>query len=268
MSPVPFPTPKTYEAVSHSGPSFLFASREFYFKNISLYIKKYFSYSTTGVLSEEVPLLSHGNLRFIHWFYGIFKDTLPPRFNEYRYIKKFFILNLHYHPPKSHLVLKAPQHCFHLNELMTEFDESFVVLLHRNPYQIVLSACNLEMILHSFLVRDLRRGEYAINNVEYGKRLLKAIQYIHENVIEVRKRNPHFNKRILDVQFTELIKDPMKIVRQIYAFSGLQLTPDVEKAMIASLPTKKKAKSQYNMSAFGLSEEDINRSFPDSPRKQ
>jgi len=72
--------------------------------------------------------------------------------------------------------------------------------------------------------------------------------------------------QVMDVIHGEFHADPMAVVRRIYAFAGLELTPEVEAQMalrIAAKPELAHGVHRYHVSDFGLTEGDIREQYED-----
>lgn len=81
----------------------------------------------------------------------------PDKHYAYEYLKKFLTLSQHYHPARSHFVLKCPQHAFHIDELVDVFgDTCTIVVTHRDPLKTVPSMAQLMQIAMALQARDVK----------------------------------------------------------------------------------------------------------------
>ena len=65
---------------------------------------------------------------------------------------------------------------------------------------------------------------------------------------------------VVDVQYTDLVADPVATLRRIYKEHDLEWTPGIEKAVSAGAaqrPQHKQGKHRYHLSDFGLSESGV-----------
>ena len=61
-------------------------------------------------------------------------------------------------------------------------------------------------------------------------------------------------------EYGDFIKDPIDMVKRIYANYGLILTPEAEgrmRAWVARNPQNKHGRHEYNLADYGINEEDI-----------
>ena len=147
-----------------------------------------------------------------------------PRLDEYKYIKNFLILNQHYNPPKSHFVFKAPFHSAYFESFTKVFDEAVVIVTHRDPLSTIPSLSKLMMFVLASLSRDIKTDVWFCRE-EHGKSITHIVKILVEKMSEARKKNPELNERILDVEYADLVKDPMGVVRSIYDFAKIPLSP-------------------------------------------
>lgn len=70
--------------------------------------------------------------------------------------------------------------------------------------------------------------------------------------------------QILDVVHGDFHRAPLATIKRIYAFLGLELLPEVEAAMagrILAAPEKSHGEHRYDVSDFGLTDEEIRERF-------
>jgi hypothetical protein len=71
---------------------------------------------------------------------------------------------------------------------------------------------------------------------------------------------------LFDVQYQELVRDPMSMVRRIYQHFDLELTSEATTAMqrfLAENPKNKAGVHRYSLEDFGLNPEEERRRFQD-----
>lgn len=126
-------------------------------------------------------------------------------------------------PPELWL-FKAPHHKFHLEALAKAYPEMRFVMTHRDPAKVVPSYTSLVSTVFPPAAgeRDLRAL-----GAEVSEHLREGL----ERAIEERRRIG--GDRFLDVHHRDLVSDPRGTVRRVYDWLGLDLTPDVAKAIFA-----------------------------------
>ena len=62
------------------------------------------------------------------------------------------------------------------------------------------------------------------------------------------------------MEYKEMVKNPIEVIRGMYAQYGLNFSPEAEKRMrewIANNPQHKHGRHRYSMEEYGLTKEDI-----------
>jgi hypothetical protein len=142
--------------------------------------------------------------------------------------------------------LKSPHHAIALEHLTTVYPDAHLVLLHRDPVVLTASVCSLIRTLSStFSDVDHRAyiGEHWPAMLEESVRRIDAF------------RAAHPEHPIVDVQYTDLVRDPVATVRSIYTAVGDELD-DAGAAAIAAYvdahPRGQFGAHRYDVSEFGL----------------
>lgn len=181
------------------------------------------------------------------WFSEV--DQLP----AYRYMRRLIQLLLWQRGGRW--LGKTPHHLEYLGELLKVFPDAKVIITHRDPVRTVASFCS--MMGHS---RSLFSDR--VNPVEIGEQFsVKAIRAVERSMQDRREIDPSV---FLDVQYHDLVRDPLKQVRRIYDFIGMKFESPVEGAMKSWLDNNKQTKHgvhDYRIEDFGLSREDLDPKF-------
>ena len=157
--------------------------------------------------------------------------------------------------PPNHWLFKAPHHNFHLEAIVAAYPEARFVMTHRDPVKAVpswVSICSA-LLPEADGERDLHRLGQAL-----GEHLRQGV----EQAMAARGRLGE--DRFLDVHHRRLIADPMGTVASVYDFLGLELTPDVARA-IADWSERNRSgahgQHRYTAEQFGLSEARLRSDF-------
>jgi hypothetical protein len=141
---------------------------------------------------------------------------------------------------------KTPHHLEYLDELLTVFPDAKVIITHRDPARTVASFCS--MMGHS-------RAMFAdrVDPIEIGQQFsAKAIRAV-ERSMQARE---HIGPGVfLDVLYQDVVSDPLKEVRRVYDFIGLDLEPSTEAKMNTWLRNNSQTKHGvhgYELADFGL----------------
>lgn len=143
-------------------------------------------------------------------------------------------------------LLKSPQHLGKLGPLLATFADATVVQTHRDPVVVTASFCSMVTYGARMNVAhpDPRRiGPYWADRIET---LLRR---------SVEDRPPQHAHRFVDVQFRDLMADPIAAVQRIYSVAERELTPAAEAAMrayLAANPRGKHGAHSYRLEDFGL----------------
>lgn len=151
-------------------------------------------------------------------------------------------------------VLKAPHHLLRMDLLLKVFPGAQVVLTHRDPLQSIPS---ISSFIHTLwcIYSDQASAERA--GQEWSALMQRALAHTER----VRAAAP---RQFFDVQFRDTVKRPMDVVRDIYAWLGIPLPADAERAMREWLAADEKTHQgghDYTAEQFGLSEAQLRRDF-------
>lgn len=163
----------------------------------------------------------------------------------YRYYKKELQL-LQWKHEKDHWILKSPFHALGLPAIMELFPDAVVVQTHRDPAKVVPSMCSLYKVMHELT------SDYAHPKALGAERLQ---QLSERNDVIMDLRGKLGDERFMDVAFSDMMSDPMAVVKRIYDRFGYTLRPAAEKAMRdwhASNPQHKLGVHRYTLEEFGL----------------
>jgi hypothetical protein len=158
--------------------------------------------------------------------------------------------------PAVRWVLKAPSHLFALEALLAIYPDARIIQTHRHPLPVVASQASMDAVLRqAFSHRIDLRG--------LGPEALREWADGVERAMKVRYGDP---SRFCDVYYTDLVREPMATVRQIYAAAGLRLTDEVEARMrgfMAAYPKDRHGVHRYSPAQFGLTPEAVATAFQD-----
>ncbi|MDP9140975.1 MAG: sulfotransferase [Pseudomonadota bacterium] len=153
--------------------------------------------------------------------------------------------------------LKNPWHPLFLNDLTAVYPDAQLVMTHRDPAEVVGSACGLLR-----LVRPMYSDKVDLR--EIAQTLLHTFDLMIErqNVY----RATHGEQSIYDIQYLDQLRDPVGTMRRLYAHFGEAFTADTEARMtrlVAENPQNKHGKHVYSLEEFGLTAEGVRTHFRD-----
>lgn len=157
--------------------------------------------------------------------------------------------------------LKNPWHPLFLDDLHAVYPDAQLVMTHRDPVEVVGSACGLLR-----LVRPMYSDKVEMH--EIAQTLLRTFDLMIER--QNAFRDKHGEQSIHDIQYLEQMRDPVGTMRKLYAHFDEPLSAEAE-ARITRLaqenPQHKHGRHQYSLEAFGLNAADIRNRYKDYCRR-
>lgn len=167
-----------------------------------------------------------------------------------RYERLFFTMLDAYRPATSHWTLKAPNYAPVFPLVFETYPDVRMVVTHRNPLIVLPSVCRL---LESWCVCFDREGTFDKKRFAGHTRILLdaclTVPLAH------RRAHPELDARIFDCMYDELFVDPIAMVKRIYAFFDLEVTPLFEQRMAAYLAANRQGKygrHRYSLEEYGI----------------
>ncbi len=186
---------------------------------------------------------------YTDWFLNA--DYLP----AFRYHKRLMQLLQGNNPGRW--TFKNPWHPLFLGALTSVYPDARLVMTHRDPGDVLGSACSL---IHA--VRQMYSDQ--VDPLECGKVLMRTFDAMIARVAAFEAK--HGADAIHHIDYKALTGDPLGSVRQAYAHFGEPLTPEAEAAMQATLdanPQGKHGKHEYRLEDYGLSRGQVHEHFAD-----
>jgi hypothetical protein len=187
-----------------------------------------------------------------HWpSYGkfILQHDMKPAYEEY----KKFLQAMVYRIPDKKLILKCPDHMWHLDALLEVFPDACIVWTHRDPSRSIPSYCSLASLNWRLLY-----GEFEPK--ELGPYIEERFMTGIERGLAVRDRVGE--ERFLDVNFRTLLTEPEAAINRI--ISHFNLTPVNQEKMDAYLNRDRpdnRGKHNYSVDHYGLNVDEIKLKF-------
>jgi hypothetical protein len=153
--------------------------------------------------------------------------------------------------------LKNPWHPLFLNDLTTVYPDAQLVMTHRDPVEVVGSACSL--IRH---VRPMFSDKVDLPGI--AAQMIDTFDHMIARQNEFRDR--HGEHAIHDIRYADLMKDPLGAMRKLYARFDEPFTAAAEDGMtrlLTEAPQGKHGKHSYSLEEFGLTAAGIRAHFKD-----
>lgn len=153
--------------------------------------------------------------------------------------------------------LKNPWHPLFLDALTTVYPDAQLVMTHRDPVEVVGSACSLIRHIRPIYSDTVDLHEIADQMIDtFDMMIARQNAY----------RDAHGRDSIFDIQYADQIRDPIGQMRKLYAHFDEPLTAEAEAAMEQTLrdqPKGKHGKHEYSLEEFGLTAQEVRTHFRD-----
>jgi hypothetical protein len=151
--------------------------------------------------------------------------------------------------------LKSPHHAIALEALTAVYPDARLVLLHRDPVILCASVCSLISTL-SGTFTDADHTAYIAEH--WPATLEESVRRIDAF------RAAHPEHPIVDVRYTDLVRDPLMTVRSISAACGTELSDEAAAAITAYVDAHPKGahgSHRYDVREFGLDPAELTERF-------
>jgi hypothetical protein len=175
---------------------------------------------------------------------------------EYEFHRQF-LQHLQWRCPGQRWVLKAPSHLLALEALLQVYPDAGIILTHRDPLKVLPSCASFTEVLRGAFSERIDKASLA---QEVRQRWVEGAGL----AVKYRQIQGDLQHQLFDIRYAELMRDPMSMVRRIYAHFDLELTAAADTAMEGFLranPKNKGGVHRYSLEEFGLNPETERRSF-------
>ena len=173
----------------------------------------------------------------------------------YEDLKKF-IQYLQWQNPgreKKRWVLKSPHHLGFIDKMISVFPDAKIIQTHRDPIKTVPSFCSMCANLFEPLTTNF-------DKVFIGKHWSNKLTRALNHCMNISEQHPD---NFLDLEFLNMIKDPIDEMKKIYEFIGEPFGEKTEVAMEAWREENKHEMGahKYSLEEYDLTESHINNNF-------
>lgn len=173
----------------------------------------------------------------------------------FRYHKRLMqVLQQH---NKGHWTFKNPWHPLYLEALTSVYPDAQLVMTHRDPADVVASACSLVYAVRKLYSDDVDPGAVAAVSVKTFDVMIERMSAYEA---------AHGAGSIHHIQYKDLTSDPIAEMERLYANFGEPLTDAAKASMQAMLdanPQGKHGKHAYALEDYGLTREGVHAHFKD-----
>ncbi len=146
--------------------------------------------------------------------------------------------------------LKMPSHAVHIETLLSTYPDVRIVWAHRDPFKATASFLRLNYLSRAVL----GRAEPA----DVVPNVLRQLQAHVDRPLRARHRLG--GARFFDLHYAALMRDPIGVMRSLYAWAGDELTPATEAAMRTWLqrnPQDRFGVQPYTLDGSGVTKADL-----------
>jgi hypothetical protein len=166
---------------------------------------------------------------------------------------RMVLQHLSWRGPAGDLVLKAPEHMFHLPELLDVYPDAIVVVIHRDPARSIASLISIVAQMRGLFTDRLDLDAVVDSRFGYH-RIMNRLRDIRAGI----GRPGQF----FDVQFADLDHDPLGTIEQLMDEIGLGVTDAYRDRIAAYMAAHPRTGlHRYALEDYGLSFADIDRAF-------
>ncbi|MCV7176023.1 sulfotransferase family protein [Mycolicibacterium sphagni] len=158
--------------------------------------------------------------------------------------------------PEKRWVLKNPSHLFALDAVFATYPDALILQCHRPAETIMASMCSLSQHTTEGWSNTFTGEVIGADSLETWSRGLERFN------IERAKQNP---AQFYDVDYFELIREPIATVEKIYSHFGIEMTDDARAAIQRTDDESKQGprapKHTYSLADYGLTEDQVKERF-------
>ncbi len=150
-------------------------------------------------------------------------------------------------------VLKSPHHLGFIDKMISVFPDAKIIQTHRDPIKTVPSFCSMCANLFEPLTTNF-------DKVFIGKHWSNKLTRALNHCMNISEKHPD---NFLDLEFLNMIKDPIDEMKKIYEFIGEPFGEKTEVAMEAWREENKHEMGahKYSLEEYDLTESQINNNF-------
>jgi hypothetical protein len=212
---------------------------------------------------ECMPFMAHTLLTPQPWWvynipsYQAWVDqqSAAPAYTYHRH----FLEHLQSRYMKERWVLKSPIHLRTLDTLLDEYPDARLIFTHRDPAKTMPSVASLFCTIGGIVTDELSPRKVGTDNLTWWGDTL-------DHAMEVRRQRPDKAAQFVDIQFEDVIVDPVAVLKRAYEQLDIPWSKEGERRMrafVADNPRGKRGGHRYELGDFGLQLDEIRERFAD-----
>jgi Sulfotransferase family len=152
--------------------------------------------------------------------------------------QKRFLQHLQSRFPMKRWILKSPDHLSALADLFSIFPDAMIIQTHRNPIDVLKSSMQLVEVLQGLFARPDRE--------RIQEREARLLAETMERSIRFRDQHPELGERFLDLNYSDIVSDPLGTARRIYRHLDCPLTAIAVDRMRRFIATRSRYQRRRN----------------------
>lgn len=144
--------------------------------------------------------------------------------------------------------LKSPAHLWTLDELLAEYPDARIIHSHRDPARALPSLGSL-----IYTIRGIASD--AVDPKRIGRQQMQTWGRALDRATEARRRFASRTDQFIDLQFEEIVADPVAALGRAYEHFGLPFGRAVEdrmRAFVSANPRDQHGRHDYALDDFGM----------------
>lgn len=212
---------------------------------------------------ECMPILAHSMLSpqasftfnipsYQDW---VDKQDAAPAYTYHRH----FLEHLQSRHMKDRWVLKSPVHLATLDALLGEYPDARLIFTHRDPVKTIPSVASLFYTVQGIVTDAADPKKVGAEQLDWWAKSL-------DHAMKVREQHKDKAHQFMDIQFEEVIADPVAALARAYEHFGIAWTDEAESRMrgfLADNPRGKHGSHRYELEDFGIDLDQIRERFAD-----
>jgi len=170
---------------------------------------------------------------------------------------RHFLEHLQSRYMKDRWVLKSPIHLRTLDALLDEYPDARIIFTHRDPAKTIPSVASLFYTVGGIVTDQLDAKSIGRKHLDWWADAL-------DHTMEARAWHNDKSSQFIDIQFEEVIADPVAALQRAYSHFEMPWTDEAERRMrgfLSANPRGKHGAHRYELGDFGLRLHEIRERF-------
>ncbi len=151
--------------------------------------------------------------------------------------------------------LKSPEHCRNFGLVTQHYPDARLVMTHRDPVAVCASLTSLVTTLNGVFCDD-------VDPVALGRQWVPLLAGLLHAQADWRADHPE--TLVFDLDYADLVRDPVGSVRALYRFFGEELSVEAAQRMQAHIdahPQHEHGPHRYRIEDYGVTEAEVRDAF-------